>query len=76
MDGKALEFVRDAFRHGKAMLVVGEGSRLLTAAGIPTDAAVPGLVMSDRAVPASTAKFIDAISEHRHPARETDPPVV
>jgi len=76
MDGKALEFVRDAFRHGKAMMAVGEGSRLLEAAGIPLEASVPGLVLSDRAVPASTAKFIDAITEHRHPARETDPPVV
>ncbi|PXW25722.1 catalase [Paraburkholderia caballeronis] len=75
-DGLALEFVREPFRHGKALLVVGEGSRLLEQAGIPFDSSDPGLITADAAGKEGLAQFIEAVEKHRHPARESDPPAV
>ncbi len=76
-DGLALEFVRDQFRHGKALMAVGAGASLLAQAGIPLgDADAAGLVVADRAGKAALASFVQAIEAHRHPQRETDPPLV
>lgn len=74
-DGRALEFLRDSYRHGKTLLALAEGSGLLEAAGI--DAASPdaGLVVGDAPAPATTA-FIESLARHRHPERETSPPRV
>ncbi|BCS30985.2 catalase HPII [Luteitalea sp. TBR-22] len=80
-DGRALEFVKDQYRHCKPLLVFGAGSNLLTKAGIPTTlsdgAADTGLLMAGagEADAASTA-FLAALAAHRHFARETDPPRV
>lgn len=74
-DGRALEFVRDTYRHGKTLLAMGEGADLLEAAGIDPAWRDDGLVV-DRA-PAQAAKlFIDSLARHRHPERETSPPRV
>ena len=79
----ALEFVRMQHRHCKAILVLGAGSALLDAAGVPS--ALPdgtpdaGLVVAPegaKAAGAAVAKFIDAMSAHRNFAREMDPPAV
>ena len=75
-DGQALEFVRDQFRHGKAMMAIAEGRRLLEEAGIPIDGKDKGLVIADGASGDGTQAFIKALEQHRHPERETDPPVV
>lgn len=75
-DGQALEFVRDQFRHGKAMMAIAEGRRLLEEAGIPIDGKDKGLVLADGASGDGTQAFIKALEQHRHPERETDPPVV
>ncbi|RUI04801.1 catalase [Pseudomonas aeruginosa] len=76
LDGMALEFVRDAFRHGKALMAIGEGARLLAHAGIPTEAPDTGLVMAPHPDNTAIEAFIAAVQKHRHPARESDPPVV
>jgi catalase len=76
--GHAVEFVRDQYRHCKTILAIGTAANLLTRAGIPSDESGesdPGLLRydpqdNDRAV----AAFVKALSEHRHFARETDPP--
>ncbi len=65
--GEALNYVREAYRHGKALCLIGEGARLL-AAHREADA-VPGVVRgrndpTDR-LPMAQA-FIQAISRHRH----------
>lgn len=74
-DGRALEFVRDQFRHSKAMLALGAGSLLLDAAGIPHNARnVEGLLVSDMVDASSADSFIQALGKHRHFGRETDPP--
>lgn len=75
-DGLALEFVRDQFRHGKAMLAVGAGQRLLEYAGIPLDGDDSGLILADSAGQQSLATFLQAVAQHRHPERESDPPAV
>ena len=75
-DGKALEFVRDQFRHGKPMMAIGDARRLFEEAGIPVDRKDKGLVLADSAGSASTDAFIKALEQHRHPERETDPPAV
>jgi catalase len=80
-DGRALEFVKDQYRHCKPILVLGAASQVLDRAGIPQK--LPngerdsGLVFgssSDNA--AVTEAFVDALAKHRHFDRETDPPLV
>lgn len=73
-NGLALEYVRDTFRHAKAMMAVGEGRRLLQQAGIPLAQPDKGLILATDT--GSTADFIRAIGQHRHPERETVPPLV
>ena len=65
--GEALNYVLEAYRHGKTLCLIGEGARLL-AAHREADA-VPGVVRgrndpTDR-LPMAQA-FIQAISRHRH----------
>jgi catalase len=77
-DGHTMEFIKDQFRHGKTILVLGASSVLLDKAGVPTtlpdgkpDA---GLItaLSGNAADAAAA-FIKGIALHRHTDRETDP---
>ncbi|MBD9379956.1 catalase [Achromobacter sp. ACM02] len=76
-DGRALEFLRDAYRHGKTLMGMGEGVQLLAAAGLAADTADGGLLRMDAAAAAkSVTAFIEALGRHRHPERETTPPRV
>jgi catalase len=79
--GHALEFVKDQYRHCKAILALGSGAALLEAAGIPEElpggGADPGILRVAQADgEAATAAFIAAIAKHRHFERQTDPPRV
>lgn len=74
-DGRALEFVRDTYRHGKTLLALGEGADLLEAAGIDPAWRDDGLVV-DQAPAQAVTLFIDSLARHRHPERETSPPRV
>jgi catalase len=79
--GHALEFVKDQYRHCKPILVLGAASALLEKAGIPVTlprgAADPGLLhFESRDVDAAFAAFAEAVTQHRHFERETDPPRV
>ncbi|CAM3710716.1 catalase [Bordetella tumulicola] len=75
-DGLALEYVRDQFRHGKALLAIGTGVRVLERAGVPTNPADKGLIVVKTVEKKGIATFIKAVEQHRHPERETKPPVV
>jgi catalase len=80
-DGRALEFLKDQYRHCKPILALGSGEALLSKAGIPkslpTGKPDPGLVIGRSGDLDSTAKaFIAALARHRHFERESDPPVV
>jgi catalase len=76
-DGRTLEFLKDQYRHCKAILALGAGSQLLERANIPVSLpsgqADPGLLIGSSA---SLDAFVAAVAAHRHFARETDPPRV
>jgi catalase len=75
LDGRALEFVKDQYRHCKTILVLGESLKVLDKAGIPltlpSGAADAGLIVEGDA-----ETFIAAIGQHRHVERDQDPPRV
>ena len=80
LDGQAMEFIKDQYRHCKPMLVLGASKSLLDRADMPSTLpdgkADPGLTLSSGDDAAATAVFIAGIARHRHPERETDPPMV
>ncbi|UGQ14875.1 catalase [Yinghuangia sp. ASG 101] len=63
-DGAAVEFVTEAWRHGKAVGALGAGARLLAAAGVPEDGA--GVVTGAGDTDAFGAAFAAAVAAHRH----------
>jgi catalase len=75
-NGLALEYVRDAFRHCKPLMAVGEGRKVFEAAGLPAEHADPGLMIVAKYDATAAKGFAAAIERHRHPERETDPPAV
>jgi catalase len=80
-DGRVVEFVKDQYRHCKPILAVGDGNRLLKRAGIPerlpSGEADPGLLLkAGDDIDSTIASFREAIANHRHFERETDPPLV
>jgi catalase len=79
--GHALEFLKDQYRHCKPILVLGSAGELLDQARIPmalpTGEADPGLLRrADDDIEAAVSAFVDALTKHRVPERETDPPLV
>lgn len=79
-DGHTLEFLKDQYRHCKTILALGAASMLVEKAGInpqlPTGAEDPGLIMAASSEALDPQIFIAAVAQHRHPARDTDPPLV
>jgi catalase len=80
-DAHALEFIRDQYRHCKAILVSGDGESLLALADIPPvlpdgspDTAV--IVVQENLLDDALADFKLAIAAHRAYDRENDPPIV
>jgi catalase len=80
-DGHTLEFLKDQYRHGKSIWVLGDSAKLLKKAGIvaalPSGDADPGLLLSAPSeAHEGMGQFISAIAKHRHPQRDTDPPLI
>jgi catalase len=80
-DGHTLEFLKDQYRHCKSIWVLGASSKLLQTAGIfevlPTGEPDPGLLLTPSAEADSALDaFIAAIGKHRHPQRDSDPPLI
>ncbi len=79
-DGRAVEFVKDQYRHCKPVLAIARGTELLAKANIPSRLpngnADPGLLVADVADKAVGEAFVAALGRHRHFERETDPPLV
>jgi catalase len=80
-DGHTLEFLKDQYRHCKSILVLGAAAKLLKKAGIfevlPSGEPDPGLLVAQSGGRDSAVKrFISAIARHRHPERDTDPPLI
>jgi catalase len=77
----AMDFIRDAYRHCKAVGFSGEGTQLVEAAGLSQLATAqpletdPGVVRSAKSdMKKFNKSFIAAIAAHRHWAREAPPP--
>lgn len=75
-DGRAIEFVRDAFRHCKPMAVLGAGRLLMEQAGLGNGLDQPGVMTAERPDKRLIKQFIEAIGQHRRFEREQDPPAV
>ncbi|APW47962.1 catalase [Rhodoferax antarcticus] len=77
--GQAMDFVTDQYRHAKPIMVMGASAMLLDQADIsvdlPNGQADPGIVVDD-GTGTATQTFVKALAAHRHPERETDPPVL
>jgi catalase len=68
---EAVQFMLEAYRHGKPLCLIGEGAELLWRV-VSREQALPGVVLgrndpADR-LPMAQA-FIQAIARHRHPGR-------
>jgi catalase len=82
-DGHTMEFIKDQYRHCKAILALGSSQLLLARAGVPAaiekaqQLAETGLLMADAGNAQEAARaFIAAVAKHRHWGREMDPPMV
>ena len=79
IDGRAVEFVKDQYRHCKTILVL-DGAGLLEKAGIPSTLPSgqpdPGFVLGQGADTSVLNAFVEALAKHRHFDRESDPPLV
>ena len=75
-DGRLIEHVKDQYRHCKTLMFVGEARAILDACGIDPAGGDAGLLVMPKWSARAPAAFIGALGRHRHPERETDPPVV
>ncbi|MBH1964904.1 MAG: catalase [Comamonadaceae bacterium] len=75
LDGHTAEFIKDQYRHCKAILVPDDAKALVEAVGVsavlPNGDPDPGMISGQ-----DIDAFVEAIARHRHPERETDPPMV
>ncbi|MEP7118793.1 MAG: catalase, partial [Acidobacteriota bacterium] len=78
-DGRIIEFIKDQYRHCKTILALGKAEQVLAACRIdralPDGGLDPGLILAKSSLDAGDA-FVTALGQHRHFARETDPPRV
>ena len=78
-DARALDSIKDQYRHCKTILAVGAMRAILDECGIsatlPDGSQDPGVLLSEKSEVA-VANFIAAVALHRHWDRETDPPRV
>jgi len=75
-DARALESVRDIYRHCKPIFAFGSGTELLARAGVADDAADAGLIVASGEPTRLIDRFVDALGAPRDFRRETDPPRV
>ena len=79
-DGHTMECIKDQYRHGKTIMAIGASKALLEKAEIPTKLANGhadrGIVIAASDYMKSLEIFIQGVALHRHPERETDPPLV
>ncbi len=77
-DGHTMEFIKDQYRHCKTIMALGASTQLLDKAGVttalPSGKRDPGVIVDSG--DGGTQAFIKAMGMHRHPERETDPPMV
>jgi len=68
--GQVLEFLKDQYRHCKAILMLGDAAQgVVAAAGIPVEE-------DDAAIVRELEDFVAAVGRHRNWDRQVDPPRV
>ena len=67
--GQALEFIKDQYRHCKAILMLGTGRKVVEGAGVIA-------AKEDWAMASDVKAFIQAVGRHRNWDRAIDPPKV
>jgi len=76
-DGRAIEFVKDQYRHCKTIFLVGKASGLLEVMGLPKqDKSRDGLIVGATGAANEIKQFIEQLARHRHFDRESDPPLL
>jgi catalase len=75
-DARALDSVRDVYRHCKPIFAFGSGAEVLARAGIPSEAQDAGLIVATGDPTGAIDRFIRALGAPRDFSRETDPPRV
>jgi catalase len=76
-DGRSLEFLKDQYRHCKTILALGASTQLLEQVGIDLQSSEDkGLIAVDSVEALDPQVFIAALAQHRHPARDSDPPAI
>jgi len=76
-DGRMVEFVKDQYRHCKAILALGEDSVVLAKAGIRPASGDSGLIVgAEDDIDTAVTAFERAVGRHRAFERESDPPRV
>jgi catalase len=80
-DGRAIECIKDQYRHCKTILAIGASRVLLEGAGasatLPDGSPDPGLLFAAADdLDGAIEDFVAAVARHRHWVRETDPPLV
>jgi catalase len=78
---QAGEFIANVYRHCKPLLAIGAGSVLLDASGasprLDNGDVDPGIISATAGeLDDAIARFVKAVSKHRHFEREKDPPAV
>jgi catalase len=80
-NGHAIEFIKDQYRHCKTILFLGAGRELGEKANLPqalpSGEPDPGLLhFPGEDAASAVGVFVTALANHRHPERETDPPLI
>ena len=79
-DANTMAFIKDQYRHGKTIMAIGAGKALLdkaeTSSQLSSGEPDAGVVLAGSEVSKSLSAFVKGISMHRHPQRETNPPLV
>jgi catalase len=77
-DARAVDFVKEQFRHCKPVLILGAARKLVDVARIPLKLPNgdpdPGLIFAERHMAYPATNFIAAMTRHRVFERDTDPP--
>jgi len=78
--GQTSEFIVNQYRHCKTILALGTSEALLASIGVhqtlPSGEADPGVIAGIANLDDALDLFIESVGKHRHPARESDPPLV
>lgn len=76
-DGRAIEFIKDQYRHCKTILLAGNASDMLKFIGLADQVdGRKGFIVASTVNASVSKHFIEQLALHRHFDRESDPPLV